>query len=133
MNKQFLEPTSYDLLVKDYLEPNLQEGEVICDQCKGTSLYTHAICNKCLGYGKLDWVEIALGGKSDTNKKSDISKNLGKRSVKLVGFSSEHEIQVEKKYYNDNKYKIWSSIVIGSIFGSFIYLLLSIIYFGEMK
>lgn len=41
----------------------LEEGEVVCDKCKGE--YTF-YCSKCLGTGKLDWIENARGGKRPT-------------------------------------------------------------------
>jgi len=34
-------------------------GEVICPQCNGNGFF----CNKCLGTGKLDWVEQIVGKK----------------------------------------------------------------------
>ena len=57
--------------------PELKEGEVLCDKCEGGALptnkelsqHTHGnqmiqeTCPKCLGTGKLDWIEAAMGGK----------------------------------------------------------------------
>lgn len=50
----------------------LNPGEVICDQCNGTGSPDNNInddiinsfhCEKCHGYGKLDWVEAVVGKK----------------------------------------------------------------------
>jgi hypothetical protein len=52
----------------------LNEGEMICDKCEGTgkesntsasTLYSR-FCKKCLGSGKVDWVDNAMGGKKPT-------------------------------------------------------------------
>lgn len=57
----------------------LNEGEMICDKCEGTgedssqsasSVYSFTrFCKKCLGTGKVDWVENAMGKKP--NKESN--------------------------------------------------------------
>jgi len=46
----------------------LKSGEVVCDQCQGTGLWTEFYrggddiwCDKCLGTGKLDWIEVITG------------------------------------------------------------------------
>jgi len=49
----------------------LNEGERSCPKCQGAgtlvtrrrgrSRVISLVCNKCLGYGKLDWVEDATG------------------------------------------------------------------------
>ncbi len=47
----------------------LKPGEVICPDCNGTgqsnekdrSTITLIGCDKCLGAGKLDWVEVVVG------------------------------------------------------------------------
>ncbi len=58
----------------------LEPGEVVCDQCKGTGYpnnneidynnkfyYNHLdVCDKCNGSGKLDWIENIVGKKSRT-------------------------------------------------------------------
>ena len=44
----------------------LKEGEVICDNCNGnTKNYTEsiAVCTKCWGTGKLDWIDLCVGKK----------------------------------------------------------------------
>jgi hypothetical protein len=43
----------------------LQEGEMICDKCEGTGEgdSNWVKCKKCLGEGKVDWIENAMGGK----------------------------------------------------------------------
>jgi hypothetical protein len=49
------------------MKPELLEGEVLCDKCNGTGsapIKDYMLrCPKCLGTGKLDWVENARGGK----------------------------------------------------------------------
>ena len=48
----------------------LEPGEIICDKCKGTGVdpsYIYPMdevmvsCNKCKGYGKLNWTETIFG------------------------------------------------------------------------
>ena len=49
----------------------LKEGETICPECNGKGEYPvvnekgiirgYNICEKCLGHGKLDWVEVIVG------------------------------------------------------------------------
>ena len=48
----------------------LKEGEVICDRCQGTCHEPNSndndelcteICGRCLGHGKLDWIENIVG------------------------------------------------------------------------
>jgi len=50
----------------------LKPGEVKCDQCEGTGFPDNNTnddminifhCEKCDGYGKLDWIEAVLGKK----------------------------------------------------------------------
>ena len=48
----------------------LEEGEVICDKCNGTGEKTYEgwgglPCDRCLGHGKLDWIENMMGKKRD--------------------------------------------------------------------
>lgn len=60
------------------IPPELEEGEVVCKECKGCGAlptnedlrqHTHGNqmiqqnCPTCLGTGKLDWIEAAMGGK----------------------------------------------------------------------
>ena len=54
------------------MEP-LKDGETICPVCNGNGEYTtvdvnengiisqYNTCKKCLGHGKLDWVEVIVG------------------------------------------------------------------------
>ena len=51
-------------------EIQLGEGEVICGRCKGTCHEPNSndndelcteICSRCLGHGKLDWIENIIG------------------------------------------------------------------------
>jgi len=42
----------------------LNEGEMICDKCEGTGEDDKRFrCKKCLGKGKVDWVENDMGAK----------------------------------------------------------------------
>jgi hypothetical protein len=49
------------------MKPELLEGELLCDKCNGTGsapVKDYMLrCPKCLGTGKLDWIENARGGK----------------------------------------------------------------------
>ena len=44
---------------------NLNPGEVICDKCNGEIFIgdesNTEICSKCLGAGKVDWIENIVG------------------------------------------------------------------------
>jgi len=50
---------------------DLKEGEIVCDKCSGTgrtevkrnsiNFYASGMCPKCLGKGKLDWIENITG------------------------------------------------------------------------
>jgi DnaJ-class molecular chaperone len=62
----------YNINLKGYVEIN--EGEEICPKCDGKGrvklpngkgrLYSATLnCDKCLGAGKIDWVEKATGKK----------------------------------------------------------------------
>jgi len=47
----------------------LKEGETICPECKGKGHFQDdhnniQTCEKCKGYGKLDWVEMVVGKSS---------------------------------------------------------------------
>jgi len=52
---------------------SLEEGEYFCKKCNGAGVVSRTnavhkkakklICDKCLGEGKLDWVEKAVGKK----------------------------------------------------------------------
>ena len=58
----------------------INEGEVVCDKCKGSgklipdsyNLYTPypRECDKCFGCGKLDWIENIVGKFWDRGKLS---------------------------------------------------------------
>lgn len=59
---------------------DLQEGEIICDVCKGNfctqrlheDMIYRQVCYKCNGAGKVDWVDNVLGKKSQrASLKSD--------------------------------------------------------------
>lgn len=59
----------YNEYLKRYIEKN--EGEIFCPKCNGkgkikskTSYFKMIIlftCDKCLGSGKIDWVETIMG------------------------------------------------------------------------
>jgi hypothetical protein len=52
-------------------EIELKDGEQICSECKGKGsvrevndggfIIRHSKCEKCHGYGKLDWIEMIVG------------------------------------------------------------------------
>jgi len=48
---------------KEVVEPEvwLDEGDVICDICKGWGRVERKLCPKCFGNRKLDWIENILG------------------------------------------------------------------------
>ena len=57
-----------------YLPVFLEEGEVLCSKCHGEGVVWRVtietiqnkedfLCKKCLGSGKLDWLENMMGGK----------------------------------------------------------------------
>jgi len=58
------------------LPPQLQEGEQLCPKCKGFSWWweetavpdmKHQVCcDRCKGYGKLDWIEMIVGKRDRT-------------------------------------------------------------------
>lgn len=63
----------YNILLKKRI--HLNEGESFCFKCKGKGIVKHSqktmspatillVCDKCLGSGKLDWIEIATGQKT---------------------------------------------------------------------
>jgi len=48
---------------KEVVEPEviLNEGDIICDTCKGWGRVDGKLCPKCFGNRKLDWIENVLG------------------------------------------------------------------------
>jgi hypothetical protein len=48
---------------KEKVEPDvkLNEGDIICDVCKGWGRISGKLCPKCFGNRKLDWIENVLG------------------------------------------------------------------------
>jgi len=49
---------------------DLKDGEVICPECEGNYIVGKGKsvvwgCDKCKGYGKLDWIENIVGKKED--------------------------------------------------------------------
>jgi len=59
---------SYGFRINPLKEEDLEEGELLCDVCKGYG-YTYdttwgrMVCKKCQGIAKLDWVERIVGKK----------------------------------------------------------------------
>lgn len=57
------------------MRPRLEEGEVFCDRCNGTGIVDNTKgsgtynCRKCLGTGKLDWIENVVGKSNDKPRK----------------------------------------------------------------
>jgi len=47
----------------------LNDGEIICSKCDGSGVHYNRmdistfVCSKCLGRGKLDWIENIVGVK----------------------------------------------------------------------
>jgi len=58
----------YGFRIDPLKEEDLEEGEVLCDICKGHGYITNEIwgrivCRKCQGLAKLDWIERIVGKK----------------------------------------------------------------------
>jgi len=62
----------------------LEEGEVLCNKCHGEGVVWRVTkktilgsetgeCEKCLGYGKLDWLENMMGGRKDDGSRLKFS------------------------------------------------------------
>jgi len=65
------------------------ESEIICPKCGGEGTtpgvnYSYRICTKCLGSGKLDWIELCMG----KNKRYVSDELPTERSVRT--YISEH-------------------------------------------
>lgn len=59
---------------------DLEEGEMVCDRCNGTGNFpvsddgqNCAICSKCWGEGKVDWIENIMGRKIPMSSSSSQS------------------------------------------------------------
>lgn len=80
----------------------LLSGEVICPKCNGKDkLGRFALCDRCWGTGKLDWIELAMGKEmpfqlSGTSASSSRSSTAGGSSRG----SSNAEVDL---YYNGTK------------------------------
>jgi DnaJ-class molecular chaperone len=52
-----------------YSETILKEGEYFCPDCEGAGTETKkkyaVFCKRCLGQGKLDWIELIMGKSPD--------------------------------------------------------------------
>ena len=58
----------YGFRIDPLKEEELEEGEVLCDVCKGYGYITdeawgRRVCKKCQGMAKLDWIEKIVGKK----------------------------------------------------------------------
>jgi len=56
----------------------LNEGEIICPKCGGHGDEYTFICTKCLGSGKVDWIENIVGVK---HKKYDTWQNVSENQL----------------------------------------------------
>ena len=76
----------------------LNEGEVICDKCKGSGysreygLLRGLKCDKCQGKGKLDWVSNAMGS-SDI----EVCKVWGQKTLSLRNYNGAVALDVDKR------------------------------------
>ena len=81
-------------------------GEVICPKCNGKDkLGRFALCDRCWGTGKLDWIELAMGKEmpfqlSGTSASSSRSSTAGGSSRGSSRASSTAEADL---YYNGTK------------------------------
>lgn len=65
------QPSIYDdygFRIDPLKEEDLEEGEVLCDMCKGygyinNEQWGRMVCRKCQGEAKLDWIERIVGKK----------------------------------------------------------------------
>ena len=78
----------------------LEEYEENCPDCEGSGWLNklHGIeCEKCLGTGKLDWLE-KIRGKRSINREKFIIKNNTNKNI-IINDLQEFEIK-SKSYYN---------------------------------
>jgi len=61
---------------------NENDGKFLCKKCRGTGLQRDGQCEKCKGFGYLDWVDN-ITGKSKKKKKNNISKLFSNRSGRI--------------------------------------------------
>jgi DnaJ-class molecular chaperone len=83
----------YNAHLKKVITTN--EGENFCPKCDGLGLVprsgkimektgvVHLICNKCLGDGKIDWVEKVVGKKRRINKIMNGDFEIWQRSTQI--------------------------------------------------
>lgn len=76
---------------KCVMEP-LKTGEIICPTCNGScyendsSISWYNVCDICLGAGKLDWIEAAVGKKKfDKITLNTLYGNFGQSILKNPG------------------------------------------------
>ena len=58
----------------------LDDGKFLCKKCRGTGLQRDGQCDKCKGFGYLDWVDNITG---KSKKKNNISKLFSNRSGRV--------------------------------------------------
>ena len=67
----------------EYAEIELEDGEVICPECKGhTYNNIFRYCHKCFGDGKLDWIDMIVGKdnpQGSSSKSSTCSRSANKK------------------------------------------------------
>ena len=59
---------------------NENDGKFLCKKCRGTGLQRDGQCDKCKGFGYLDWVDNITG---KSKKKNNISKLFSNRSGRV--------------------------------------------------
>lgn len=72
----------------------LEEGEVICPKCEGGGSFPkkfakledpyYRCCHKCLGAGKLDWIELCVGKKISIYRGQMTIPEVRKKYPKLI-------------------------------------------------
>jgi hypothetical protein len=80
----------------------LNEGEMICDKCEGTGEgdSNWSRCKKCLGAGKVDWIENAMGGKP-TKESNFISIDASSMYSSTLTISSAKDMKIGELTLDD--------------------------------
>lgn len=70
----------------------LKEGEYFCKKCNGSGVVPRSngyhkrnstlVCDKCLGEGKLDWIEKAVGKRSPLIEVEELTLKKRRRQLK---------------------------------------------------
>ena len=70
----------------EYAEIELEDGEVMCPECKGHS-YKECFwyCSRCYGAGKLDWIDMIVGKEEPyaSSSKSSTSSSVRKKKRRI--------------------------------------------------